>query len=59
MLLVVADEGLGGGVLGGEDVVVAGQRRRDLDGELLAELDPHWSKLSMPQTTPWVNVMCS
>ena len=20
---------------------------------------PHWSKLSMPHTTPWTNTMCS
>ena len=36
---VELDQALGGGVLGGEGVVVLGDGRGDLLGELLAELD--------------------
>jgi hypothetical protein len=42
-----------------QGIVVTGDGWGDLQRELLANSTPHWSKLSMPHTTPSVKVMCS
>ena len=59
VLPVVIQQRARRGVLRLDGVVVALERGRDLQGELLAELDPHWSNELTPQTTPCVKVMCS
>ena len=59
VLPVVGNQRLGGGVLLGERVGVAGDAGPTCWASCLPSSTPHWSKLSMPQTTPWMKVMCS